>query len=258
MRTPRFRTLVVLAAACCLITACSSDETTPLAPAPPDDPPFVAHKVLFVGNSLTYTNGLPDLVAGLARASSITPFEQTNLTFGGYSLEDHLRDGAAAQLLAEGDWDIIVLQQGPSTQPASRVQLRRDVAIFAALAAPHDTRIGIYGVWPPSGDAASLDAGIESYRLAAADVNGLLFPAGAAFRAAVQADPTVQIYGGDSFHPSELGTYLATMVVAARLFDRSPLEFPATIRVGIGRGERFVVPQEQATFLQTVAASVLQ
>jgi hypothetical protein len=252
----RFRA-TLLAFAGAFLASCSSEDPAPLAPAP-EDPPFIAHRVLFVGNSLTYSNDLPGLVEGLARAASITPFEVNSVTYGGYSLEDHLNEGTAVRLLSEGGWDLIVLQQGPSTQPESRVALRRDVAIFASLAAPFETKVGIYGVWPPSGNAQLLDAGIESYRLAAADVNGLLFPAAAAWRAALQVDPNVPLYGGDAFHPAPLGSYLAAIVIGARIFDVSPLEFPSTLRLGIGRGERFVIPPEQAALVQSAAASVLQ
>jgi hypothetical protein len=53
----------------------------------------------------------------------------------------------------------------------------------------------------------------DSYRAAAAEVAGLFLPAGEAWRTAWAADPQLLLYGPDGYHPSELGTYLAALVV---------------------------------------------
>ena len=46
-----------------------------------------------------------------------------------------------------------------------------------------------------------------------AAVGGLFFPAGEAWRTAWASDPQLPLYGPDGYHPSELGTYLAALVV---------------------------------------------
>lgn len=50
-----------------------------------------------------------------------------------------------------------------------------------------------------------------------------LLPVAAAWRTAWRRDPSLELYGPDGFHPSELGTALAALVVYAGLTgaDRS-------------------------------------
>jgi hypothetical protein len=237
--------------------ACSERHPQPVAPQP-EPPPAAAtpHQVLFIGNSLTEANELPSMVEGLAHAVGIDSFTAVSIAIGGYSLEDHLARGSAGAVTG-GMWDVVVLQQGPSTQPESRTQLRRDVRIFADLAAQVGARIGIYGVWTPEAALQYLNDGIESYRLAAEDVNGLLFPVGAAWREAWRLDPTVELYDEDRFHPSIKGTYLAALVIAAQLFQRPPSDFPGQFRYGLrGRVVLTLTDAETALFRNAAAAAL--
>ncbi|MDH3224200.1 MAG: hypothetical protein OEO23_10835, partial [Gemmatimonadota bacterium] len=52
---------------------------------------------------------------------------------------------------------------------------------------------------------------------AAANVDGTLFPAGEAWRAAWRVDESLGLYGGDGFHPSVLGSYLAALTIYQRI-----------------------------------------
>ena len=81
-------------------------------------------RVLFVGNSLTATNDLPAAVRALAAEAGRRPVETRTVAPGGVSLEEHWRSTGAREALAEGPWDAIVLQQGPSSLPDSRAHLR--------------------------------------------------------------------------------------------------------------------------------------
>ena len=149
-------------------------------------------RVLFIGNSLTYVNDLPGIVQGLADAAGAEPPVVAMVARPNFNLDDHADDGRASQTLAEGGWDVVALQQGPSSQPDSREQLRRSTAAWAAEIRKVGARPALYQVWPSADRAQDFDGVIESYALAAADVNGLLFPAGEAWRAAWRRDPTLR------------------------------------------------------------------
>ena len=60
-------------------------------------------RVLFVGNSLTYVNDLPAVVAGLGAASRLPDVEYRMLAPGGWSIEDHWTIGDAPKVLASGN-----------------------------------------------------------------------------------------------------------------------------------------------------------
>lgn len=178
-------------------------------------------RVLFVGNSLTATNDLPAVVARIARSHGRT-LEYRTVAFGGYALEDHWAQGDARAALANGNWDVVVMQQGPSALPESQSNLRAWSIRWADEAARFGTRAALLTVWPESYRRGALVDVIASYRRAAEAAGATLLPAGDAWRLAWRCEPRLPLYGPDGFHPSALGTGAAALVVYGRLF-KAPL-----------------------------------
>jgi hypothetical protein len=204
-------------------------------------------RILFIGNSLTYVNDLPGMVEGISRAAGDEPpLEAEMVAFGGYALADHLAQGDAARAIARGGWDVVVLQQGPSTLPESRMLLVRDARRFAEQIRAVSARPALYGVWPEEERLYAFDAGIASYRAAAEAVDGLLFPAALAWKTAWRSDPAFPLYGPDRFHPSPLGTYLAALVIYAEVRDQAP----------VGLSPPAGITPEQARLAERVAGAV--
>jgi len=187
-------------------------------------------RVLFVGNSLTAANDLPALVHALAAVSAGPAIETGAVTPGGYALEDHWANGEARRALDSGDWDVVVLQQGPSSLPDSRANLVEWSKRWADDARAHGVRPALLTVWPEQYRASyALPDVIRSYRAAALESGALLLPAGAAWRLAQQKTPKLRLYGPDGFHPSPLGSYLAAIVVYAGLTGHVPAGLPAAL-----------------------------
>jgi hypothetical protein len=73
---------------------------------PPADPSHrsqaSASRLLFVGNSLTLANNLPELVTSLARAAGRQASHEV-VAFNNFSLEDHWQQGGARKAIARGD-----------------------------------------------------------------------------------------------------------------------------------------------------------
>ena len=178
-------------------------------------------RVLFLGNSLTATNDLPAAVARIAQRAG-RRLEYRTIAPGGYALEDHWNQGEARAVLAGGRWDVVVMQQGPSALPESQANLREWAARWAAEARARGTRPALLTVWPESYRRSALTEVIASYRRAAAGAKAELLPGGDAWRRAWHCTRGTALYGPDGFHPSELGTYTAALVVYGRLF-RAPL-----------------------------------
>lgn len=184
------------------------------APSSPDD----ELAVLFVGNSLTAANDLPGMVAALATAAGVQRFRYEEVTAGGAALEDHWSDGRAVEAIEGGRWDIVVLQQGPSSLATSRLNLIEWAGRFAQKIRERGGRPAMYMVWPPLG--GDWDAATRSYTDAAVAVDGMLFPAGEALRA-VHAEGGIALFAADQFHPSQTGSYLAALVIIGGLTGRS-------------------------------------
>lgn len=219
-----------------------------------DVAPDGALRVLFVGNSLTYTNDLPGVVAAFGEAGGV-PLVVERIAYPNYSLEDHWVRGDAREALASGGWDVVVMQQGPSSLPENQVHLRTWAQRFADEARSHGTEPALYMVWPSESRRSAFSAVVESYTQAADAASADLFPAGAAWLEAWERRPSLALYGPDGFHPSEAGTYLAALVVYGGITG-APLDgLPA--RLTRSDGGRLEVSQAQARLLQSVAAATL-
>lgn len=247
IRTGRPSCLVLsLLMTAAVVTSCSPSSAAPSpaaqnAPTRAADP--VAGRVLFIGNSLTEANGLPDMVETLSRQAGGTPITTASVVAGGYSLEDHWNQGIAQRRIAEGGWSIVVLQQGPSSLPESQSNLRTWTRRFDAVIRANGARTALYMVWPESERLNAFDAVSQSYTRAAADVTGMLFPVGEAWRQAWRHDPDMPLYGPDGFHPTTTATYLAALVIYQQISGRSPVGLPAWTQI----------PADRALLLQEAA-----
>jgi hypothetical protein len=184
-------------------------------------------RVLFVGNSLTATNDLPATVAAIARGVGHTAIDVQMVAPGGYALEDHWAGGAALAALRTGHFDVVVLQQGPSSLAESRVNLIEWTKRWADEARAHGTRPAVLTAWPERERFSVFADVVRNYRDAARAANALLLPAGQAWRKAFRRRPAIALYGPDAFHPSRVGTYLAALVAYTGLTGELPRTLPA-------------------------------
>ena len=201
-----------------LLISCGGGDSEP----PPPFPGSVL-RVLFVGNSLTYDNDLPGMTAQVAASADAPPMVVGQVIRSGFSLGDHWNEGAAQGMISQGNWDVVVLQQGPSALPASQADLLESTRKFANLAKNYGARVALLMVWPEANRPAARDSVRMSYSNAAAAVDGILVPAGEAWRAAWRRDPTLELYSSDGFHPALTGSYLAALTLFEQLYGRSPI-----------------------------------
>jgi hypothetical protein len=224
-----------------------------LGPAAAEEP--AAQRVLFIGNSLTLAHDLPGMVAALSRAAGDTPpFEVGTVAYGNFGLQDHWARKEAVRTISAGGWSYVVLQQGPSSLPKNREGLLSWTRRFTRQIRKIGARTALYMVWPSRERSGDFDAVVASYAAAAREVDGVLLPAGEAWRAAWQAHPEVELYGEDDFHPSLLGSYLAAVVVYSGLSGRDPIGLPTTLELAWGTVK---VPEGLASVAQQAAREAL-
>ena len=220
---------------------------------PPLAPSALGTRVLFIGNSLTYTNDLPAMVRVLAESAG-TPLVTAMVAEPGMSLQDHWSRGDARAAVASGRWDVVVLQQGPSALPSSRENLREWAVRWAAAIRDAGATPVIYMPWPESYRMSAFDSVSMSYRLAAEVTGAALVPGGEAWQAAWRRDPTLALYGGDGFHPSRLGTYVVAVAAWSRWTGRPPSAAPAALQLGDGP---LVLEAERAAVVRAAVGEVL-
>ena len=222
----------------------------------------VPRKILFVGNSYTYNNRLPELVARMAAAKGIS-MEVDQATAGGATLEDHWKGRQGLSTLAKiqkGGYDVVILQEQslrPIQEPARMARYGGYLCntIIEAGGIPL-----MYLTWAREQQPGTQQHLTEAYEKVAAENSGLVAPVGLAWQEARERQPGIRLYSGDGSHPSALGTYLAACVFMNVLTGDAPTDVPAGFggRAQNGNSRREAqITEEQAEFCRQVAADTV-
>jgi hypothetical protein len=179
-------------------------------------------RVLFIGNSLTYENDLPDIVKVLAEKGAGKRLKYKMIAKPNFGLIDHWDGSEAREEIARKKWDVVVLQQGPSASSEGRESLLKYSRLFADDIRKAGAKPALYMVWPSAARFNDFDRVSESYALAAKETGAILFRVGDAWRAAWQSEPGLRLYSSDQFHPSYVGSYLAALVIVTQLCELPP------------------------------------
>lgn len=213
-------------------------------------------RALFLGNSLTYTNDLPRLVRTIAEAAGHS-FAYEVRADPGLSLEEHWRGGAVGAIEALQP-DVVILQQGPSSLPASQSHLRNWTTTFAPVIRDNRGEPALFMVWPSVSWSHSWNDVLESYRSAAEAVDGIFIPAGESWRTVWAEDPDAPLYGPDGFHPSFLGSVVAALTIVAVLYDEDVRDLPAVIAPSSPGGVQIELTPEMANLIYTAVHETVE
>ncbi|MBL7815429.1 MAG: hypothetical protein JNL70_10470 [Saprospiraceae bacterium] len=173
--------------------------------------------LLFVGNSLTYSNNLPQLVADFAQSKG-RHIKVEMLALPNYALVDHLADGNVQKMIATKQYQYVIVQQGPSSQLEGRTLLLEAATTFKTLCQENDAKLAFYMVWPAFANYYNFDGVIRNYTEAATTTNALLCPVGTVWKAYIDRTHDLSYYGDDQFHPSLKGSQIAAEVIYESLF----------------------------------------
>jgi hypothetical protein len=220
------------------------------APTPTPNPNAVSLRVLFIGNSLTYVNDLPATLAGVAKAGGDT-IRVEMVARPNYALIDHLTyHSGAEEAIKRGGWNVVVLQQGPTSLPTNRDSLILWTRMFDPMIRAVGARPALYMVWPAADRPQDFDAVRTSFQMAAQAVDGIFLPAGEAWLDAWQRNTTLALYGPDGFHPSPLGTYLVALTMYEALTGHDARTLPPR---GVANGVPLEASEQTIRLLQEAA-----
>lgn len=201
----------------------------------------ITKKVLFLGNSYTAVNNLPQIIAALATSAGDN-LNYDSHTPGGYTFQNHLNDGTSAAKIAQTGWDFVVLQEQSQLPSFPLAQVQTGCFPFAdsldsliVLANPcAETMFYMTwgretgdasncAVWPPVCTYEGMDDLLrERYNQMAVDNQGVLSPVGALWRYLRQNNPSLQLYASDGSHPSLEGSYAAACSFYSTIFRKDP------------------------------------
>jgi hypothetical protein len=180
--------------------------------------------VLFLGNSLTYYNNLPELVKLIAACDSVE-LTYRSISLPNYALVDHWNEGNAQKEIESGLYQYVVVQQGPSSQTEGRTYLLDYGLKFDSLIDRNNAKLVSYMVWPAKARFSDFAEVYESYKLLADSAKGISCAAGKAWLEVWKNYPEFKLYGDDNFHPDYRGSLLAALVIYGSIMQKSDLSF---------------------------------
>lgn len=184
-----------------------------------------AMQVLFIGNSLTYTNDLPSMIAELAKAGHQGVFSHAAETPGGCSFAKHWATGKALKLIDSRQWDYVVLQDY-SNNPLVKPQEMREYGLkFNDEIVRRGMKTAWYMTWSYVDEQPKQPLITKAYTDLSAETKGTLIPVGLAWDAYRTAHPEVNLYI-DKKHPVPAGTYIAACVFYGVFYKTSPIGLP--------------------------------
>ncbi|PCJ95777.1 MAG: hypothetical protein COA50_08230 [Flavobacteriaceae bacterium] len=173
--------------------------------------------ILFIGNSLTYTNDLPGLVKTRAKQKGIT-IGTKMIALPNYAILDHWSDGEVQKEINSKKYQFIIIQQGPSSQPFGRQVLIEYGQKYSALCKVNNAKLAYFMVWPSLANYETFDGVILNHKEAALINKAILCPVGEVWKTHFDNTNNFDYYGPDGFHPSFKGSQVAANVIVATLF----------------------------------------
>lgn len=194
---------------------------------------------LFIGNSYTEVNSLPQMVSDIATSMGDHLDWQSN-TPGGCTFQQHCSN-LSMQLIQQGGWDFVVLQEQSQLPSFPQQQVENEVFPYAQqlVAAVYQynpcAEPMFYMTWGrKNGDAGNAPyfpilgtyEGMDSmlclrYTYMAQTYDAALSPVGRVWNY-LRHNSDIELYQSDESHPSVAGTYAAACTFYTMFFLRDP------------------------------------
>lgn len=201
-------------------------------------------KVLFIGNSYTYYNDMPNLIQNIAQSTGDI-LNHDSQAPGSFTLEMHVNSATIAKL-QQGNWDYVVLQEQSQLPSFTDQEVQIQVYPYATQLSDYIRSMNgcgnviFYMTWGRrNGD--TLRCGIQPdvctyegmddlisrhYIEMAKDNEAILSPVGKVWRSIRQQDPALELYDQDKSHPSYIGSMIAAYTFYTVIFKKDPTLAP--------------------------------
>lgn len=225
-------------------------------------------RVLFLGNSYTSVNNLPEVVKNLSDANNKILLTELN-TPGGYTLEQHSSNESSLLKIKKGHWDFVVLQE-QSQIPT--IAFHKENSMYPAAHRLNDSikkynpcaTTLFYMTWgrkyggqqcddagiycsPDFADFTHMQDSLETaYWEITNELNAQIAPVGIAWKKAITENDLI-LHSSDNSHPNYSGTYLAACVFYSTIWNTNNYE-----NSYIGN-----LNEETAQLLQNIADSIV-
>lgn len=224
--------------------------------------------VLFLGNSYTNVNNLPQLTSNLSNAGGKMLIVDSN-TPGGYTLDSHSTNSTSLNKIMQGKWDYVILQE-QSQIPT--IDYYRYNSMYPAFERLNDSikkynpcaNVVSYMTWgrryggqqcddqneycsPDFVDFSHMQDSLESaYVEISNSVDAYISPVGIAWKKVIE-ETEIVLHAADNSHPNLSGSYLAACVFYSVFWNESP----------VGLNFNGGLSNDQALYFQQIADSIV-
>lgn len=175
-------------------------------------------RILFIGNSYTYFNDLPQTLQSMAAAGSESrTVHVASVAEGGATLRSHWTN-STRELIRRGAWDYVVLQEQSLLPLQERARFLEYGMRFANEVRASNGQPVLYMTWSRRGRDAAQDSLNDAYVELARATGATIVPVGPAWEEFRQLDAVSSLYTDDGSHPSRLGSFVAASAFHRVLF----------------------------------------
>lgn len=184
-------------------------------------------KLLFIGNSHTYYNSMPETVKRLLEATG----QKTHVTMiseGGKSLSYHASRPDVPFNIRIGEYDAVIAQDHASGFDAG--VFREGARNLKDLCDRANTRFYLYMPWARRDNRTAQRPMTDAYHAFCRANNCLFAPAGEVFSRILMHEPPELLYREDGNHATPIGSYLAAVTIFYTVTGRKRIIDVTTIK----------------------------
>lgn len=178
--------------------------------------------LLFIGNSFTQRNNLPELLAQMAKARD-WQIKHELISAGGTSLRAHLNAGRAKEAIASGSYDYVVLQEQSTLPVKNAHRMAENVRLFDQVIKETGAKTALYMTWARQHSPQTQQAITDAYTTIGKELGAVVVPVGSVWQSFLAKHKQPALYDRDQSHPAVAGSYLAACVFLATLLNENPI-----------------------------------
>lgn len=225
-------------------------------------------KILFIGNSHTYTHDIPGTIAQMANSRGDSIKKIRTRTPGGYTLKQHSRSESTLKAIKSEKWDYVVLQGVgwlqalPVFMADTAIYQYAEILIDSIKNNSPETQIILYMTHGYREGVLSFDAvewceedpvvcnceGMlyrvkENYLKMAELFDVEIAPSGMMWKIFGDKYPGINLYQDDGAHASHAGSYIAACCIYSLIFKKKSVNnyFPSNVDKDVARNIQTVV-----------------
>lgn len=212
-------------------------------------------KILFIGNSHTYYNSMPQMVKELLEYTG----EKTHVTMsteGGKGLIYHCDRKDVNFNIRYGEYDVVVLQDKATNFNAEDFKQGGRVLMKNSLGECPARRV-LYMIWARRMEKENQAYITEAYTSFGAEIGAAVAPAGEVWHKILRESPEMEdrLYRPDGNHAMPLGSYLAATTLFYAITERTE---PIELTEGAQPAARLEIDLDMARRIHKEACAMVQ